>query len=238
LIAYTSVSHMGFVVLGVASWQLVAVQGAVLQMLAHGLATGALFAIAGMVDARFHSRELAALGGLWARLPRLSGFALLFILASVGVPGMGNFIGELLTLLGAWAVTPALVAVAAGGLVAGTVAMLRLMQRAFHGTAAATRPLADVADIGGREILVLAALAALLIALGLFPQPALRSAAPALEQLTAREVVYDPADPQLDPRRTRIAAAAPLHRARGLRHGELDPRRTRIAAAAGNERSP
>lgn len=208
LIAYTSVSHMGFVVLGVASWQLVAVQGAVLQMLAHGLATGALFAIAGMVDARFHSRELAALGGLWARLPRLSGFALLFILASIGVPGMGNFIGELLTLLGAWTVTPALVAVAAGGIVAGTVAMLRLMQRAFHGTAAATHPAADVADIGGREILVLAALGALVIALGLFPQPALRSAEPALEQLVAREVVYDPADPQLDPRRTRLTAAA------------------------------
>lgn len=82
------------------------------------------------------------------------------------------------------------------------------MQRAFHGTAAATHPAADVADIGGREILVLAALGALVIALGLFPQPALRSAEPALEQLVAREVVYDPADPQLDPRRNRLTAAA------------------------------
>jgi NADH-quinone oxidoreductase subunit M len=203
LIAYTSVSHMGFVVLGVAAWQLTALQGAVFQMLAHGLATGALFALAGMVHERLHTRDLDRLGGLWARVPHLSAFALLFVLASVGVPGMGNFIGELLTLLGSFAVAPGLVAVAVVGMVLGTVAMLGMMQRAFYGT---PRDDSGIADLGAREALLLAVLAALLVLLGMRPQPALERARPALEQLVAREVLFDPADPDLAPGRLRTAA--------------------------------
>ena len=192
LIAYTSVSHMGFVVLGVASWRLVAVQGAVFQMLAHGLATGALFAIAGMIHERFHTREFDELGGLWSRLPRLSAFAMLFVLASVGVPGMGNFIGEFLTLLGSYPAAPGLVALAIVGIVLGTVAMLELMQRVFQGT---SRSDAAVADISLRETVILGALAILIVVLGLNPQPALRSAEPALEGLTTRDLRFNPIDP-------------------------------------------
>lgn len=196
LIAYTSVSHMGFVVLGVAAWRLTALQGAVFQMLAHGLATGALFAIAGMVYQRHHSRSFDQLGGLWSYLPRLSAFALLFVLASVGVPGMGNFIGELLTLLGSFPAAPGLVAIAVIGIVLGTVAMLELMQRVFYGKAG---PHADIKDIGLRESLMLAVLALLIIALGLYPRPALDSARPTLDGLVARDVRFEPADTEIAP---------------------------------------
>ncbi len=209
LIAYTSVSHMGFVVLGIATWRLAALQGAVFQMLAHGLATAAMFAVAGMVHERFHTRAFDELGGLWARLPRLSGFALIFVLASVGVPGMGNFIGELLTLLGSFPASPGLVAIAVAGIVIGTVAMLELMQRVFHGPA---RSQAEANDLDPRELIVLGALALLVLALGLFPQPALESARLPLRQLVIRDLTYDPADPELLRGRTRTAATTPDER--------------------------
>ncbi len=215
LIAYTSVSHMGFVVLGIAAWTLTALQGAVFQMLAHGLATGALFAIAGMIHERLHTHEFSALGGLSARLPRLSAFALLFVLASVGVPGMGNFIGEFLTLLGSYPASPRLVAVAVIGIVLGTVAMLRMMQKVFYGPA---RSHDAIDDLRGRELIVLVVLALLVFAIGLFPQPALDSAGATLDALMARDVRFDPADP-VDP-------AAASSRTRTADHAPASPRAT------------
>ena len=202
LIAYTSVSHMGFVVLGVSTWRLMALQGAVFQMLAHGLATGALFAIAGMIDERFHTRALDKLGGLWSKLPRLSAFALVFVLASVGVPGMGNFIGELLTLLGSFPASPSLVVVAVAGIVLGLVVMLKLVQQVLKGPACSQ---ARVIDLGFRELIVLGALAILVFVLGLFPQPALKSARLPLDQLVIRDVTFNPADPEILRGRTRTA---------------------------------
>ena len=202
LIAYSSVSHMGFVVLGIAAWSLTAVQGAVFQMLAHGLATGALFAIAGMIHERFHTRELSALGGLAARVPRLSAFGLLFVLASVGVPGMGSFIGEFLTLLGSYPVAPRLVAVAVIGIVVGTVAMLRMVQQVFYGPA---RSPEVIDDLRPRELILLVVLALLVCAIGLFPQPALDSAEATIDALMARDVRFEPADPASSAGRTRTA---------------------------------
>ena len=202
LIAYSSVSHMGFVVLGVAAWRLTSLQGAVFQMLAHGVATAALFAIAGMIHERFHTRAFDELGGLWSRLPRLSAFAMLFVLASVGVPGMGNFVGELLTLLGSLPASPGLVAVAAVGIVVGTVAMLELIQKVFQGPPLQARAI----DLRPREWLVLGLLALLIVALGLFPQPALESSRLPLSQLVIRDVTFDPADPALLRNRTRTVA--------------------------------
>ena len=202
LIAYTSVSHMGFVVLGVSTWRLVALQGAVFQMLAHGLATGALFAITGMIHERFHTRTLDKLGGLWSKLPRLSAFALVFVLASVGVPGMGNFIGELLTLLGSFPASPSLVVVAVAGIVLGLVVMLKLVQQVLKGPACSH---ARVIDLGFRELIVLGALAFLVLVLGLFPQPALKSARLPLDQLVIRDVTFNPADPEILRGRSRTA---------------------------------
>ena len=100
LIAYTSVSHMGFILLGVFSWNLFALQGSVITMLAHGISASALFMIAGALQERLHTREMGNMGGLWSVLPGLSVLTLFFSLASLGLPGLGNFIGEFLVLQG------------------------------------------------------------------------------------------------------------------------------------------
>ncbi|MFN3487041.1 MAG: NuoM family protein, partial [Planctomycetota bacterium] len=115
LVAYTSVSHMGFVLLGVFARNEDGLRGAVAQMVAHGLATGALFMMAGAIQERTRTRDLDRLGGLWSAAPRLGAAALFFMAAGIGVPGLAPFVGELLTLLGAYRQDPALAALAAGG---------------------------------------------------------------------------------------------------------------------------
>jgi NADH-quinone oxidoreductase subunit M len=180
---------------------LTALQGAVIQMMAHGIATGAMFAIAGMIQERLHTREFAKLGGLWSKIPRLSAFALLFVLASVGLPGMGNFIGEFLVLLGSFPVAPILVGAGVLGIVLGTIAMLALMQRAFYGPCRDNSP---IPDLSPREILALGILAVAAFVLGLLPQPFLRAAEPSLAAVVSEAIPFNPADPEvsLDVRRT------------------------------------
>jgi len=180
LVAYTSVSHLGFVLLGVFAGSRLALQGAVLQMICHGLSTGALFFLAGALDERLHTRDLRRLGGLWAAVPNLGALALFFALASLGLPGLGNFVAEFLVLLGAFAVNRAAGLAAAAGLVAATVYALWLIQQAFHGP---PRRTAALADLNAREWAALLAMGAALVWLGLYPQPALDAAAPALENL-------------------------------------------------------
>ena len=167
LVAYTSVSHMGFVLLAVFAWNRVAWQGAVMQMLAHGLATGALFVIAGALQERVHSRALSAMGGLTARVPRLAAFGMFFAIAAFGLPGLGTFIGEFLSLLGAFQANASIAAVAALGMVLSAVYALSLIQRAFHGPPGEHR----LRDLGRRESGVLALMAVGLLWLGLAPQP-------------------------------------------------------------------
>ncbi len=133
LVAYSSVSHMGFVLLGVFAWTQVAVQGAVMQMIAHGFSTAALFMMAGALQQRLHTREMARMGGLWMHAPRMGAIALFFIVASVGMPGLGNFVGEFMVLLGAFAIDVPLTIAAALGLVVAAVYGLSLMQRTFQG---------------------------------------------------------------------------------------------------------
>jgi NADH-quinone oxidoreductase subunit M len=170
LLAYASVSHMGFVLIGIYAANQLALQGVVVLMLAGALSTGALFLIAGQVHERTGTFEMGALGGLWARLPLIPPFALLFGAATLGLPGLGNFVGEFLVLGGAWQVAPALTAAAASGLVLAAVYVLALIHRVFLGPARAAAPLPDAT---AREAVVLASLALLLVALGLYPQPAL-----------------------------------------------------------------
>jgi NADH-quinone oxidoreductase subunit M len=102
LVAYTSVSHMGFVLLGIFAGSLTSLSGAVMQMAAHGVSTGALFIIAGMLQERLHTRDIQRMGGFWTFAPRLSAMGLIFALASLGLPGVGNFVAEFLVLLGAY----------------------------------------------------------------------------------------------------------------------------------------
>ncbi len=170
LIAYSSLSHMGFVMLGVFAWNEWALQGAVMVMVAHAVSTGALFILAGWLEERTRTRELARLGGLWTTTPRLGGVMLFFALASLGLPGLGNFVGEFLTLLGAFLAEPALAAVAAVGVVFATVYALWLIQRTFQGPNEVGWQLPDLRL---REAAVAATLVTALLWLGLFPQPIL-----------------------------------------------------------------
>ncbi len=180
LVAYTSVSHMGFVLLGVFAWHRLALQGAVMQMLAHGIGTGALFMIAGAVQARLHTRDLERMRGLWSALPRLGAWGLFFAIAALGLPGLGNFVGEFLVLLGGFAVRPGLTVIATFGLIAAAVYALALVQRAFHGKGT-TRP--ALVDAGVREMTAFLLMGLALVWLGLYPQPVFDAAQPALDVL-------------------------------------------------------
>lgn len=180
LVAYTSVSHMGFVLLGVFALNALALPGTVVQILAHGISTGALFIIAGALQERMDSRDLARMGGLWSVVPRLGAVALIFAMASLGLPGLGNFIGEILVLLGAYQANLILTVLATLGLILATVYALRFIQQTFHG---ANRAGWDFADLSGREWLMMGAMLIVILWLGLYPQPVLDAAQPALDRL-------------------------------------------------------
>jgi NADH-quinone oxidoreductase subunit M len=180
LVAYTSVSHMGFVLLGVFAGNTLALQGVVMQIVCHGISTGALFVVAGMLYERTHTRDIARMGGLWRVAPRLGAMTLVFAMASLGLPGLGNFIGEFLVLMGAYQANIAITVVATTGLVAATAYSLWALQRIFLGPNTAGW---QVPDLNGREMAVMAALVATIIWLGLAPQPLLNAAGPALESV-------------------------------------------------------
>ena len=173
LVAYTSVSHMGFVILGVFAFNQLALQGVVMQMITHGLSTGALFIIVGMLYERIHTRDINNMGGLWETVPRLGGVGLLFAMASLGLPGLGNFIAEMLTLFGSFQANVLMTVLATLGLVASTVYALRIVQRVFHGKKEKEW---KVSDLGGREITIMASLTIAIVWLGLYPKPVLNTA--------------------------------------------------------------
>lgn len=174
LVAYTSVSHMGFVLLGVFAWNEIALQGAILQMICHGLSTGALFILVGMIYERLHTRDISQLGGLWKAAPRMGALALVLAMASLGLPGLGNFVGEFLVLVGAFRASAAPAILATIGVVCATVYSLWIVQRVFHGPPRVGA--APLADLTGRETGILAALVVALVWLGLYPQPVLETA--------------------------------------------------------------
>lgn len=180
LVAYSSVSHMGFVLLGVFAWNALALQGAVMQMIAHGFSTAALFMIAGALQQRLHTRDMALMGGLWHHMPRMGAVALFFVLASLGLPGLGNFVAEFLVLLGLFKVDPWMTVFAALGLITAAVYSLILMQKAFYG-----KPSAElkVADFGALEMSAMAVMIVALIFLGLYPQPVFDLVQPVLDSL-------------------------------------------------------
>ena len=180
LIACTSISHLGFVLLGIYAWNIWALQGAVMQMVAHGVSTGALFLLAGALQHRLHTRDMRKMGGIAARAPKLAGLGMFFAIASLGMPGTGNFVGEFLALLGAWQANPTLTAFAALGLVGAAIYSLVMIQRSFHGPASDDLQLDD---FDRRELCVMGLLAIAIVWLGIYPQPVLNMAAPVLEGL-------------------------------------------------------
>ncbi|MHB9129820.1 MAG: NADH-quinone oxidoreductase subunit M [Armatimonadota bacterium] len=168
LVAYTSISHLGFVLLGVFAWNRLSLQGAVMQMICHGLSAAALFILVGMIQERIHTRELGRMGGLWTAVPRIGAVAMFFAMALLGLPGLGNFIGEFLILQGAFPINPSFTVIATIGLIFATLYALWMIQRAFFGKE--HQPW-KIPDLLPRETLIMAALMLGLVWLGLFPQP-------------------------------------------------------------------
>jgi len=168
LVAYSSVSHLGFVMLGLFALDPTAVAGSVYQMLNHGLSTGGLFLLVGMIYERRHTRLIADFGGLWTAVPVYAAFFLVVMLASVGLPGLNGFVGEFLILLGSFAHWPWATAVATSGVVLGALYLLWMYQRVIFGPLASEEN-AKLQDLSAREVTVLVPVVALCLVMGLWP---------------------------------------------------------------------
>ncbi|MGO9133475.1 MAG: NADH-quinone oxidoreductase subunit M [Methylovirgula sp.] len=172
LIAYSSVAHMGFVTMGLFSMTEQGVQGAIFQMISHGLVSGALFLCVGVVYDRMHTREIAAYGGLVERMPVYAVIFMIFTLANVGLPGTSGFVGEFLTMLGTFRLNSIVVAFAALGTILSAAYALYLYRRVIFGVL--DKPaLKAILDVSPREIAILAPLVVLTIYYGIHPGPIL-----------------------------------------------------------------
>jgi NADH-quinone oxidoreductase subunit M len=180
LVAYTSISHLGFALLGIYTGTHLGLQGAIIILLAHGLSTGGLFIVVGVLQERFHTRRLDELGGLWSALPRLGGITMVLALASLGLPGLANFVGEFLVLTGAFAVNPPVAALASVGFVLSSIYSLWLIYRVFQGPARERR---SGFDLNAREAAVFGVIIAAIVWMGVYPQPVLKASGPLVEFL-------------------------------------------------------
>ena len=218
LVAYSSVSHMGFVVLGIAAMNVQGVQGATYQMLAHGISTGGLFCLVGMLSDRRHTRLISEYGGIKKIVPRLTAASLIITLASIGLPGMNGFIGELLIMLGAFRWDPRFVVIAGLGVILSAVYMLWMFQRVYYGevTNAHNR---TMPDLSVREWAIVGPLAALAILMGVFPNLFLKPMEPAVTRIVQRVERFEPLY-------SRDRAVAPLG-------GDTSPAATTVSAGGG-----
>lgn len=213
LVAYSSVSHLGFCMLGLFALNPLSVEGGVLQMVNHGLSTGGLFAVVGMIYERYHTRQIADLGGLARRLPVLAFFAMVLTLSSIGVPGLNGFVGEFLILLGTfqrgWLQTPGdgwlqmrvIGVIGVAGVVLGAWYMLWMFERVFFGPLNEPKHAVDAAtprDLSLREVCCLAPLVVLIVWIGLYPRFFLERMRPTLDALTrpAMQAADDAGRPQ------------------------------------------
>ena len=182
LIAYSSVAHMGFVTMGLFAMNAQGVQGAIFQMVSHGLVSGALFLCVGVVYDRMHTRDIAAYGGLVKRMPLYAVAMLLFTMANVGLPGTSGFVGEFLSLLGAFRTNPWVAFFATTGVILSAAYALFLYRRVIFGVL--DKPsLATIQDLSWREIALLAPLGALVVYYGVHPSPVLDAAQASVDQL-------------------------------------------------------
>ncbi len=190
LVAYSSVSHLGFVMLGLFALNAQGIQGAVLQMINHGLSTGALFLLVGMIYERRHTRELAQFGGLWKVMPLYGTIMLIVSLSSMGLPGLNGFVGEFAILLGAWGAgqpggpfgSYIYAGLASLGVILAAVYMLWMFQKMFLGKV--DNPANEgLADLNWREIAVMVPLLIMIFWIGLYPAPFFNLMAPAVNQL-------------------------------------------------------
>ena len=203
LVAYSSVSHMGFVVLGIAAMNLQGVQGASYQMLAHGVSTGGLFCLVGMLSDRRHTRLISEYGGIKRIIPRFTAASLLITLASIGLPGMNGFVGEFLIMLGAFRWDPRFVVAAGLGVILSAVYMLWMFQRVYYGDVTNEQN-RTMPDLSLREWAIVGPLVAVAIYMGVFPNVFLKPMEPAVNRIVERVEQHEP----LQVRRT--APVAPI----------------------------
>ena len=182
LIAYSSVAHMGFVTMGLFTLTHQGVEGGIFQMLSHGVVSGALFLCVGVVYDRMHTREIAAYGGLVNRMPLYAACFMVFTLANVGLPGTGGFIGEFLTMLGAFLHNSWLAIFSATGVILSAAYALFLYRRIIFG--ALVKPsLQTIEDLTMREVAILAPLVVITILMGVYPKPVLDVTTPSVAKL-------------------------------------------------------
>ncbi|MCQ8782662.1 NADH-quinone oxidoreductase subunit M [Mangrovibrevibacter kandeliae] len=182
LIAYSSVAHMGFVTMGIFAANAQGVQGAIFQMLSHGLVSGALFLCVGVVYDRMHTREIAAYGGLVNRMPHYATVMLIFTMANVGLPGTSGFVGEFLTMMGVYQANTWVAVFAATGVIFSAAYALWLYRRVIWGVLDKDS-LRSILDLSGREKLLLYPLVALVIFFGVYPMPVFNATAASVEAL-------------------------------------------------------
>ena len=218
LVAYSSVSHLGFVMLGLFALNTQAVEGAVYQMLSHGLSTGALFLLVGVIYERRHTRMISAFGGLARSMPVYAVFFMIVMLSSIGLPGLNGFIGEFLILIGAFKAKALWAVLAASGVVLGAIYMLWMYQRVFFGQAKNGHGAAKHGDGGAehengghgplkdlnlREIVVFLPILAMIFFMGVYPKPFLRRMEPAVNKFVA----------QVTEKRMALESKSPLEKA-------------------------
>jgi NADH-quinone oxidoreductase subunit M len=192
LVAYSSVSHLGFVMLGLFALNAQGIEGGILQMVNHGLSTGALFLLVGMIYEQTHTRELSVYGGLWKIMPVFGAISLIVVLSSMGLPGLNGFVGEFTILLGAWGAgqtevygTVLFAAFAALGVIMAAVYMLYMFQKMFLGPAGSITKEHSLRDLNWREIAILVPLLVFIFWIGLYPKPFFALMAPAVDKLVA-----------------------------------------------------
>ena len=183
LVAYTSVSHMGFVMLGVFSFNMIAFQGVVIQIIAHAISTGGLFIMVGQLQERIHIRDLNKMGGLWNEVPVMGAMGLIFTLSSLGLPGLGNFIAEFLILTGTFKVNVLMACLASLGLIASMIYSLRIVQKVFFGKEISKW---EIPDLSVREKVVFAGLLITILYIGFSPQQVINTAEPSLTGILNR----------------------------------------------------
>ncbi len=174
LVAYSSVAHLGFCMLGLFALNTEGITGSVLQMINHGLSTGALFIIVGMIYERYHTREMSEMGGLATRLPRIAVFMVFISMSSIGLPGLNGFVGEFLSLAGMFRANPVYSALGTTGVILGAWYLLTAVQKVFFGTLVEPHHGDhDIDDMNPREFLAIAPLAVLCLWIGVKPGPLL-----------------------------------------------------------------
>lgn len=222
LVAFSSVSHMGFVMLGMFAFTVQGMEGSIIQMINHGLSTGALFLVVGMIYERRHTRLIAEYGGLARVMPVYATFFMIFALSSIALPGLNGFVGEFLILLGTFLVNKTWAVIAATGVIFAAVYILWMVKRVFFGEVTNPKNL-SLPDLNLREVVVLLPLVILIGWIGVYPKPFLQRMEPSVVHL-------------LDRVKAKSVAAQRLEQERGNGVGARDSERERILRVRGDAR--